>query len=165
MKAIALVAILLVLGVATEAACPKDSNGNPITSDFSIDGCNGCFCGSNGVVGCTMMFCAGGCVRDYWQDPCNFCQCQDGVGHCTQMICHTSFSWRFWFNTLMYNRTKELTVGILMKQVLHLQWIKLIAWKVFKMRLPSERHVFILYTEICISWRWEMSLVDVIIEN
>merc|ERR1712002_1128150 len=86
MNYILVAATLLTLGLAVEAACPSGE------TEFSIDGCNTCTCVDNRPV-CTYMLCpAGGCTRDYWEDPCNKCICNGGQGSCSLMGCFLTWN-------------------------------------------------------------------------
>jgi hypothetical protein len=65
--------------------------------DTYKDDCNTCFCGENGLSGCTLMACPpGDCyvdgvwyqAGDNYMDDCNTCICmEDGGGACTRMFC------------------------------------------------------------------------------
>merc|ERR1711872_456721 len=73
-------------------ACPV---GNPAT--YSIDGTNSCTCSADGRHACTRMMPmtwpdgSVRCRKDYYADPCNLCQCVNGRGVCTLMVCASKF--------------------------------------------------------------------------
>ena len=70
----------------------------------STDGCNSCFCGANGSVGCTKRACISTCEYDGQTydsgdsfpatDGCNTCNCgPGGVVGCTKIACATTCSY------------------------------------------------------------------------
>jgi hypothetical protein len=83
------------------------------------DGCNDCTCQDNGLVACTLAYCAGTCTyagKEYKEgetfpalDGCNKCTCQNGGASCTEINCPCDPA-KEWYRDYVGKSPKECAV-------------------------------------------------------